>query len=59
MLDLRNWLRRTSPNQEVVGSNPGGDTCLVLEGRIDKDPLEGTAMFREILGINLLLWLRC
>ena len=64
--DWRNWLGRTSPVQQVVGSNPGRDTCLVwnsgkfcnasfLGGRIDKDPLEGTTVFRAILGINLLL----
>ena len=29
MSDWRNWLERTSPVQEVVGSNPGRDTCLV------------------------------
>ena len=29
MSDWRNWLGRMSPLQEVVGSNPGRDTCLV------------------------------
>ena len=53
MSDWHNWLGCTSPLQEVVGSNPGQDTCLVwnsgkfcnpsfLGGRIDQDPLEGT-----------------
>ena len=65
MSDWRNWLGRMSPVQEVVGSNPGRDTCLVwnsgkfcnpsfLGGQI-KDPSEGTAVFRAILGTNLLL----
>ncbi len=29
MSDWHNWLGHMSPVQEVVGSNPGQDTCLV------------------------------
>ena len=65
MSDWRNWLERTSPVREVVSSNPGRDTCLVwnsgkfcnpsfLGGRIER-PAGGHAVFRAILGINLLL----
>ena len=30
MFDWRNWLEQASPVQEVLGSNPGRDTGLVL-----------------------------
>ena len=70
MSDWRNWLGHTCPVEEVVGLNPGRDTCLVwnygksfnpsiLGGWILnlKRPAGGhlRAVFCAILGINLLL----